>query len=405
MMPFFQGITDSFLGMTSWLFLLRHVAIAFNGTCTNSTHKTGRLSKQLKKRPVFFLGKTMKTSKNLFERIITFENVLSSAHKAAKGKRENQSVLSYFSHLEENLWQIIEELKGKTWQPGLYTTFNIYKPKPRQISAAPFRDRVVHHALIALVGPVLERSFIFDTYANRTAKGTHKAIERYQHYLTQYAYALKCDIRKYFPSIDHEILKSLLRRKIACADTLWLIDTIIDNSNLQTEHFHYFPGDTLFTPQERRKGLPIGNLTSQFFANYYLSFLDHYVKEELRCKGYVRYVDDYVLFSNAKSELWEWKTAIEEFLMQFRLILNTQRTELYPTTEGKRFLGQIVFQTYRQLPSENVRRAKKRIRCVLLDKPETQQKSLAGWVGHARQANTHNLLQSLGLDVLSQKRQ
>ena len=339
----------------------------------------------------------MKTSKNLFERIITFDNVLSAAHKAAKGKRENQSVLSYFSHLEDNLWQIIEELKSKTWQPGLYTTFNIYKPKPRQISAAPFRDRVVHHALIAFVGPILERSFIFDTYANRTAKGTHKAIERYQHYLTQYAYALKCDIRKYFPSIDHEILKSLLRRKIACADTLWLIDTIIDNSNLQAEHFQYFPGDTLFTPQERRKGLPIGNLTSQFFANYYLSFLDHYVKEVLRCKGYVRYVDDYVLFSDSKTELWEWKTAIEEFLVKFRLILNTQRTELYPTTEGKRFLGQIVFQTYRQLPSENVRRAKKRIQCILLDKAETHQKSLAGWVGHARQANTHNLLQSLGL--------
>ena len=339
----------------------------------------------------------MKTSKNLFDGIISFENVLSAAQKAAKGKRENQSVLLFFNYLEENLWELISALQNKTYQPGSYKTFSIYKPKPRLISAAPFRDRVVHHALISVVGPILERSFIFDTYANRTAKGTHKAIERYQYYLKKYDYVLKCDIRKYFPSIDHEILKSKLRNKISCRDTLWLIDTIIDNSNLQAEHVPYFPGDDLFAPYERRRGLPIGNLTSQCFANYYLSFLDHYVKEVLRCKGYVRYVDDCVLFSNAKSELWEWKEALELYLQKFRLILNAQRTELYPSTEGKCFLGQKVFQSYRLLPAENVRRAKKRLQCSIFSKPETIQQRLAGWVGHASQANTRNLLRSLGL--------
>lgn len=339
----------------------------------------------------------MKASKNLFNHIISFENVLSAAQKAAKGKRENQSVLLFYRHLEENIWQIIWELKSKTYEPGSYKSFSIYKPKPRMISAAPFRDRIVHHALITVVGPILERAFIFDTYANRTAKGTHKAIERYQHYLTKYAYALKCDIRKYFPSIDHGILKSLLRRKISCADTLWLIDTIIDNSNVQAEHVHYFPGDNLFTPHERRRGLPIGNLTSQWFANYYLNFLDHYVKERLGCKGYVRYVDDCVLFSDNKAELWEWKKDVELFLEQYRLILNPQRTELYPTTEGKRFLGQKVYQSYRLLPAENVRRAKKRMQSASLSEPETRQQSLSGWVGHARQADTRNLLRSLGL--------
>ncbi|NHQ61002.1 RNA-dependent DNA polymerase [Chlorobium sp. BLA1] len=339
----------------------------------------------------------MKRSKNLFDCIISFENMLSAAHKAAKGKRENLSVLCFFAHFEENLWEIIAELKNKTYQPGSYKTFSIYKPKPRQISAAPFRDRVVHHALIAFVGPILERTFIFDTYANRTAKGTHKAIERYQHFLKKYQYGLKFDIRKYFPSIDHNILKTLLRRKISCADTLWLIDLIIDNSNAQAEHSHYFPGDTLFTPYERRRGLPIGNLTSQWFANYYLSFLDHYIKEQLRCRGYVRYVDDGVLFSNEKVQLWAWKEAIEEFLQQYRLILNPQRTELYPSTEGKCFLGQKVYHSYRKLPSENVRRAKKRIRSSVLADPVTLRQSLSGWVGHARQADTRNLLHSLGL--------
>jgi len=354
------------------------------------------LSKQLKKWPAFFFY-SMKRSKNLFDGIISFENMLSATHKAAKGKRENLSVLRFFAHFEENLWEIIAELKNKTYQPGSYKTFSIYKPKPRQISAAPFRDRVVHHALIAFVGPILERTFIFDTYANRTDKGTHKAIERYQHYLKKYGYVLKFDIRKYFPSIDHSILKTLLRRKIACANTLWLIDLIIDNSNVQAEHSHYFPGDTLFTPYERRRGLPIGNLTSQWFANYYLSFLDHYVKEKLRCRGYVRYVDDCVLFSDSKMELWLWKEAVERYLEQLRLILNSQRTELYPATEGKCFLGQKVWRSHRLLPSENVRRAKKRIRCSLPAEPERVRQSLAGWVGHARQADTRHLLCSLGL--------
>ncbi len=345
----------------------------------------------------------MKTSKNLFEGIVAFENVLSAAQKAAKGKREEQSVLKFYNHFEENLWQIISELRNKTYQPGSYKTFSIYKSKPRQISAAPFRDRVVHHALITVVGPILERSFIFDTYANRVGKGTHKAIARYQHYLTKYAYALKCDIRKYFPSIDHEILKALLRRKIACADTLWLIETIIDNSNPQVEHLHYFPGDTLFTPHERRRGLPIGNLTSQWFANYYLSFFDHYVKEVLHCKGYVRYVDDCVLLSNSKQELWEWKRAIDQVLEQYRLILNPQRTELYPSTEGKSFLGQRVFQSHRLLPAENVRRAKRRIQCLLLAKPANIRQTLSGWFGHARQADTRNLRRLISGRILSGK--
>ncbi len=345
----------------------------------------------------------MKTSKNLFEGIVSFDNLLLAVSKAAKGKREEQSVLKFYNHFEENLWQIISELRNKTYQPGSYKTFSIYKSKPRQISAAPFRDRVVHHALIAIVGPILERGFIFDTYANRVGKGTHKAIARYQHYLIKYAYALKCDIRKYFPSIDHEILKSLLRRKIACADTLWLIETIIDNSNPQVEHLHYFPGDTLFTPPERRRGLPIGNLTSQWFANYYLSFFDHYVKEVLHCKGYVRYVDDCVLLSNSKQELWEWKRAIDQVLEQYRLILNPQRTELYPSTEGKSFLGQRVFQSHRLLPAENVRRAKRRIQCLLIAKPDTIRQALSGWVGHARQADTRNLRRLISGRILSGK--
>jgi len=156
------------------------------------------------------------------------------------------------------------------------------------ISAAPFRDRVVHHALMNVVQPVLERCLIHDTYANRIGKGTHKAIHQYQHFLRQYKYVLKCDIKKYFPSIDHEILKNLFRRFIADQDTLWLMDAVVDHSNAQIEVLDYLEGDDLFTPLERRKGLPIGNLTSQIFANIFLNPFDHFVKEVLHCRAYLR---------------------------------------------------------------------------------------------------------------------
>jgi RNA-directed DNA polymerase len=339
----------------------------------------------------------MRTEKHLYGRIASFETVLSAAKSAAKGKGATQPILLFFMHLEDNVCKIVAELRDRSYRPGAYTTFEIYHPKPRMISAAPFYDRVVHHALISVIGPILDSSMIADTYANRKGKGTHRSIRRYQQYLRRYRYAMKCDIRKYFPSIDHEVLKSLVRRKIGCSGTLWLIDTIIDNSNLQEQHHSYFPGDDLFTPFERRKGLPIGNLTSQCFANYYLGFLDHFVKEKLGCKGYVRYVDDFVLFADTRRQLWAWYREIERYLERLRLVLNPKRTALYPTTEGRPFLGQRVFPDYRLLLSANVRSARKRMKKTASLSPELRRQSLAGWLGHARQADTFHLLQSMGL--------
>lgn len=339
----------------------------------------------------------MKSYRNLFERISTFPTVLAAAKRAVKGKGNRQSALWFFSHLEDNVCNIVSELRDKSYVPGPYTTFHIYRPKPRMISAAPFRDRVVHHALIAVIGPLIEKTLVFDTYANRQGKGSHRAIERYQCFLRKYRYVLRCDIRKYFPSIDHEILKALLRRKIACPETLWLVDTIIENSNLQEPHIHYFPGDDLFTPHERHRGLPIGNLTSQFFANYYLNFFDHFVKEKLQCGGYVRYVDDFVLFGDSKQQLWDWNDAIEHYLERLRLVLNPKRTMLYPASEGRIFLGQRIYRSHRLLPSLNVRAAKKRIKRAELIPQEQRQQIISGWAGHARQADTYRLLQSMGL--------
>jgi retron-type reverse transcriptase len=339
----------------------------------------------------------LKTYKNLFPQISAFENLLLAARNAAKGKGERYYVMAFFLNLEENLFQLQTELKTESYRLGNYTTFRIYEPKPRMISAAPFRDRVVHHALMNIVGPLLEKSFVFDSYANREGKGTHRAIRRYQCFLKKYKYVLKCDIKKYFPSIDHEILKSLIRKRIADQKTLWLIDAIIEGSNKQVDVLDYFPGDSLFTPVERRKGLPIGNLTSQFFANYYLNPLDHFIKEELRCGAYLRYVDDFALFGNSKLQLNEWKKRISVFSEAYRLRLHPVRCHIYPSSVGYRFLGQVVFQTHRKLCSDSVRRFKKRQRIWQISPPENIDQRIASWAGHASQADTFCLLKSLAL--------
>lgn len=337
----------------------------------------------------------MKTAKNLYAKITSFENLLLAAHKAAKGKRERYCVLRFFEKLEDHLYQLQDELNDCSYQPGTYSTFFIYEPKKRMISAAPFRDRVVHHALINVIGPVLEKSFIYDSYANRVGKGTHRAIHRYQHYLRTFDYVLKCDIKKYFPTIDHEILKQMMRRKIGDRQTLSLIDTIIDHSNAQEFVRDYFPGDSLFAPIERRKGLPIGNLTSQYFANFYLDGFDHFVKETLKCNGYLRYVDDSVLFGNSKHELWVWLKKIDQYLEKLRLKLNAKRVMVYPTSAATSFLGQVVFQSHRRLCSKNVRRFYKRWHAWQIAPPGNMEQRFASWVGHALQADTRGLLAQL----------
>ena len=342
----------------------------------------------------------MKTHKRLFSKIVSFRNLLEASHKAAKGKRERPNVIAFFRRLEENLWDLSQELSERTYRPGGYTTFSIYRPKPRMISAAPFRDRVVHHALMNVIGPVLERSFIHDSYANRVGKGTHRAINRFQWFQRRYDYVLTCDIRKYFPSIDHEILKKLLRRRIADRGVLWLIDRIIDASNHQEFVCDYFLGDDLLTPISRRRGLPIGNLTSQFFANSYLTPLDHFVKEDLGCRAYLRYVDDFALFSDSKHLLQEWRGQIARFLASYRLRLHPTRVHVSPCRIGGRFLGQVVYRSHRRLTGENVRRFRSRLLAWDRRPPGNPQARVASWIGHARQADTVALLKSLHRPLL-----
>jgi len=252
----------------------------------------------------------MKRYGDLFGRLVSFENLLLAFLKASKGKKSNPQVGDFALRLEEELLLLQRELMDKTYSPGPYRTFYIYEKKKRMISAAPFRDRVVHHALCNIIGPIFERGFIYDSYANRVGKGTHRAVGRCSEFARKNPYVLKLDIKKYFPSIDHEILKGLIRRRIKDPEVLWLCDLVIDSSNPQEQVLEWFPGDDLFAPVERRKGLPIGNQTSQFFANLYLDPLDHFVKEVLGCRYYIRYVDDILVFGPEKGYLWDVKEEI-----------------------------------------------------------------------------------------------
>jgi hypothetical protein len=212
--------------------------------------------------------------------------------------------------MEAELLQLRRELLTQTYTPGSYRETIITRPKRRMISATPFRDRVVHHALCNVVMPLFERKMIFDLYSNRAGKGTHAAIRRAQQFCGRFDFVLKCDVRKFFPSMDHAVLKATIRQTIACRDTLWLLEKIVDGSNRQEPVCQVFPGDDLAEAAARRVGLPIGNLTSQWFGGVYMTAFDHWVKETLRCPGYVRYVDDFLLFADDKAQLTEWRAAI-----------------------------------------------------------------------------------------------
>jgi len=343
----------------------------------------------------------MKRHGNLYPQITAFENLLLAARKAQRSKRFRDNVLAFNFNLERELIQLQCDLVNQTYQPGNYKTFYIHEPKKRLISAAPYRDRVVHHALCNIIVPIFERTFISDSYANRLGYGTDRALHRFTHFARTHRYVLQCDIRKYFPSIDRQILKTLLRRKLKCPATLWLLDTIIDNSNEQFAVIEHFPGDDLLTPLERPRGLPIGNLTSQFFANVYLNGFDHFVKEELRVNCYLRYVDDFALFADDWRFLADARRAIEAHLTRLRLKIHPIKSQLFETRHGANFLGFRIFPDHIRVRTENLRRARRRLRRLkqayqrgTVELSQVQQ-SLQSWFAHLKRGNTWHLREQL----------
>ena len=341
----------------------------------------------------------MKRHDDLWPLVIDFENLLRASRRAQKGKRFRSNVLAFNHQLEQELQQLQTELQNLTYQPGEYRTFRIRDPKPRMISAAPYRDRVVHHGLCNVIVPLLDRTLIHDTYANRLGYGTHRALKRFTGWARQYRYCLQCDIAKYFPSIDHEILKTLLRKHLKCPETLWLIDRIIDASNEQIPVIEYFPGDDLLTPVQRRRGLPIGNLTSQFFANLYLSPFDHFVKRQLKLKRYLRYVDDFAAFSDDLLELAEARVAMERFLETLRLRMHPIKSQLFETRYGANFVGFRILPERIRVRNDNVRRARRRLKALQrqyavgeIDLEPLVQR-LQSWEAHLKHGDTYRLRQ------------
>ena len=306
-------------------------------------------------------------------------------------------------HLEDNLTTLREELVAKTYRPGPYTSFYIHEPKRRLISAAPFRDRVVHHALGNVIEPAFERSFIDHSYANRVGKGTHRALNHCQTLARRHRYVLQCDVAQFFPSIDHELLAGVLRRKVRDPDIQWLIGQVLDSGNgvLSEEYaMDWFPGDDLLAAN-RPRGLPIGNLTSQFWANCYLNPFDHFVQRELGCPAYLRYVDDFLLFGDDPRQLWRWKAAIIARLARLRLTIHERRAQVRPVGEGVPFLGFLIYPQRRRLKRRKGVAFERRLRRLadgygnsdmMLDEVTA---AVQGWVNHVRFANTVGLRESV----------
>lgn len=327
--------------------------------------------------------------KKLFEQVCSMRNLRLAAKEALRGKRSRPPGAMFFAEQEKELPALHEELLGGTYRHGPYHYFWVHDPKDRLVAAAPFRDRVVHHAIVRVIEPVFEKRFIEDSYACRRGKGTHAAMRRALHFTRGHRYAIKCDVSKYFPSIDHEVLMGLVGRVIGDDGLLDLLGRVLA-SHADAEVPEWPSGGGLFDYTTRRKGLPIGNLTSQFLANVYLNPLDHFVKHELRVKGYVRYMDDFLLFGDARRQLREHGRRIREKLGELRLRMHPDKYRAMVTAGGVDFCGFVVFADGRiRVRSSSVRRFDRwyrRMRWEVNHKlrlPADLTARVRAWVAHA----------------------
>jgi hypothetical protein len=271
----------------------------------------------------------MKSVGGLFENITSLPLLDRATQTAAKGKRHRTSVQRFLADAPDQLARLRAELRDETYRPRPYHQFRICDPKPRLISCADFRDRVVHHAVCSQLAPVIERRLIDDTYACRCGKGSHRAVLRAQEFCRRYAFYLKTDIRRYYDSVHHTTLEELLGCLFRERSVKRLLSTIIR---------HPLPG------QLPERGLPIGNLTSQWFGNLYLDDADHWIKEVCRAPGYVRYMDDLVVWSDSKAWLWALADDLQDYSRTIRsLTLKSERTIVAPSSVGVPFLGYRVF--------------------------------------------------------------
>ena len=325
----------------------------------------------------------MKRQGNLFERVVDTQNLYLAVKKSFRGKKFKQTAAYFYFNLENKLLKMKRALLAESYHPSAYKIFTIYEPKERKICCAELYDRVIHHAIINILEPMFERRLIYETYACREGKGTHAALKKSQQLVRKYKYYLKCDIAKCFESIDHSVLKALLRKVIKDKRLLQLLDTIIIHQPPYTQE---------------GKGVPIGNLTSQHFANIYLGELDLFIKHQLRCQGYIRYMDDFILFLNDKADLRCHLEKTRCFLSsELKFNLKEKVVRIAPVSEGLPFLGYRVFRGITRLQRANLVRFRKKI--TRLEKRFLRQKieqedltnSMRSVIAHISHGNTGNL--------------
>ena len=333
----------------------------------------------------------MKSHKHLFPQVCAVENVMAAARAAMQGKLSGSSAARFHARWETHAVTLAQQLASGTWKPGKYTYFDIHEPKLRRVAAAPFRDRVVHHALVRVLEPIFEPKFIEDSYACRRGKGTHAGVRRCAQFARRFPYVLKCDIRRYFPSIDHALLLQRIGRTIADPQVMALIRQILDTheDGRRTEW-----GEELFDCRVRRHGLPIGNLTSQFFANIHLDGFDHFVKQERRVKGYLRYVDDFLIFAESREQARAWGREARAYLAERRMEIHPDKYRLSRTDrEGADFCGFVCYANGRtRVRGASVRRYVKRLERVKRNGTLADIKSsVMSWIGHVAHADSWRL--------------
>ena len=270
---------------------------------------------------------------SLFHDIVSVANLLSAWQEFRCGKRKKKDVADFELHLEDNLFLLHEKLLNGSYIPDPYQPFSISDPKPRRIHKATVRDRVLNQAVFRILYPIFNKSFIYDSYSSRQGKGTHIAVSRLFNAVRKVSknwhssgYVLKCDIAKFFDSVDHDIQFEFLKNKIKDEQVLILLEKIIQSFE-----------------KSKNKGIPLGNVTSQLFANVYLHELDHFVKHTLRAKQYFRYADDFVILDVDKNVLEDYERKIREFLLEkLQLRLHDNKVFIRKISQGIDFLGYVV---------------------------------------------------------------
>ena len=341
----------------------------------------------------------MKRYRGVWPEVCSFAALHAAFGRARRGKRRVPAVQRFERDLEERLVGLRESLLEDRWRPAPHRRFVVLEPRKRQIAAAPFEDRVVHHALVDAVEPRFDRHFAHDSHACRKGHGTHRAADRFQHFARRHRFVLQVDVRRFFDSVDHGIVLGLLERRIVDPPVVNLFARILAGFR-STSAASYFPGDDLFTPHERPRGLPVGNLPSQFLANVLLDPVDQWLLHGARLR-FVRYCDDLAVFCDDKTELRGVFTELTVRLADLRLRPHPKKCRVVPVRTGPSFVGYRIWPDRRRLCRENVRAFRRRLRSwqaayrrgdVGLEQITPR---VRAWIAHARHANTASLREEI----------